>query len=83
MTTVRLPEDLEEKLEAASKTQHKSKSLFVREALARYFTDQELEKSSWEVGEPYFGNYGSGEGDLSTTYKERIWEKINAKFGSH
>jgi predicted transcriptional regulator len=79
MTTARLPYDIEQKLEAASKAQGKPKSAFIREALVQYFVNEETEKSSWEVGEPYFGKYASGEEDLSVTYKDRLKEKIRAK----
>jgi hypothetical protein len=83
MTTARLPDDLEQKLDAASKTQHKPKSEFVREALAQYFVKEETEKSSYELGQPYFGKYGSGDGSLSVTYKQRLREKIHASTHSH
>jgi hypothetical protein len=55
------------------------KSEFVREALNRYLAQDQTEKSSWELGEPYFGKYGSGDGNLSVDYKSRLREKINAK----
>ncbi|GHU80815.1 hypothetical protein FACS189468_1650 [Spirochaetia bacterium] len=83
MTTTRLPCNLEQKLDAASKAQHKPKSDFVKEALVQYFAREETEKSSWEVGEPYFGNYGSGDGNLSAEYKDRLREKIRAKHYPH
>jgi hypothetical protein len=79
MTTIRLSSDIEEKLDAASKAHNKPKSDFVREALAQYFTHNEAEKSAWEVGEPYFGKYGSGDGNLSVDYKNRLKDKIRAK----
>jgi Arc/MetJ-type ribon-helix-helix transcriptional regulator len=79
MTTARLPYELEEKLDAISKAKHVSKTDCVREAVQKYL-DQEIEdQSSWELGEPFFGNYGSGDGDLSTDYKNRLQEKIDAK----
>ncbi|MDR1024528.1 MAG: ribbon-helix-helix domain-containing protein [Treponema sp.] len=79
MTTIRLSYDMEEKLEAASRAQNKPKSDFVREALVQYFAQEETEKSAWEVGEPYFGKYGSGDGNLSVDYKNRLKDKIRAK----
>ncbi|MDR1971034.1 MAG: ribbon-helix-helix domain-containing protein [Treponema sp.] len=83
MTTIRLPQGLEEKLNTAAKTQNKPKSEFVREALSRYFAYEEAEKSSWELGEPYFGKYGSGDGNLSVDYKKRLKDKIHAKHLPH
>lgn len=79
MTTVRLPADLEKKLDSASKAGKRSKSELIKEALERYFDRDEPEKNSYELGKEYFGQYGSGEGALSTSYKARIKEKLDAK----
>jgi len=79
MTTVRLPEGLEKKLDDTSKAEKRSKSDLIKEALERYFNREEPEKDPYELGKEYFGRYGSGEKDLSTTYKARIKEKIDAK----
>jgi hypothetical protein len=83
MTSVRLPKDLEQLLEAASRARHKPKTYFVKEALVQYFYKGVPEKTAWETGEPYFGQYGSGDGTLSTTYKERLKEKNHAGKHSH
>jgi len=79
MTTVRLPADLEKKLDSASNAGKRSKSELIKEALERYFDRKEPEKDSYELGKEYFGQYGSGEGTLSTSYKTRIKEKLDAK----
>jgi hypothetical protein len=79
VTTVRLPAELNEKLDAYSSALNTTKSEVVKEALANYFAQAESEKDSWEVGEPYFGKYGSGDGTLSVTYKKRLKEKLHDK----
>jgi predicted DNA-binding protein len=79
MTTVRLPADLEKKLDTSSKAEKRSKSELIKEALERYFDRDEPEKGSYELGKEYFGAYGSGEGTLSASYKARIKEKLDAK----
>jgi hypothetical protein len=80
MTIARPPDEIERKPEAVSKIREKPKSgEFVREALARYFYEEETEKSSWEIGEPYFGKYSSGERDLSVTCKDRLKDSIRAR----
>ena len=79
MTTVRLPEDVEQKLEYLSQERNTTKTELIKEALEGYFYKQEEEKDSWEIGEPSFGKYGSGDGSLSTTYKKRIKEKLNVR----
>ena len=83
MTTVRLPIEMEQKLEILARRKHKSKTDLIREALENLFFQEESEKDSYELGEEYFGKYGSGNGTLSSTYKSRIKEKINAKYNSH
>ena len=83
MTTVRLPMEMEQKLEILARRKHKSKTDLIREALENLFFQEESEKDSYELGEEYFGKYGSGNGTLSSTYKSRIKEKINAKYNSH
>lgn len=80
MTSVRLPRELELKLENLARQRHKSKTELIRTALERFFSQEESEKDSYELGEAYFGQYGSGDGTLSTTYKAQLKKKINAKY---
>jgi len=79
MTTVRLPGELEHKLDVLSKEKQTSKSEIIKEALESYFSEAENEKDSYESGIGYFGLHGSGDGKLSVQYKSRLKEKIHAK----
>jgi Arc/MetJ-type ribon-helix-helix transcriptional regulator len=79
MTTVRLPADIEQKLELVSSAKHVTKSELIKEALELLFSREEREKDSFELGEERFGRYGSGRTDLSTNYKLLLKEKISAK----
>ena len=83
MTTVRLPIEIEQRLEILAQKKHKSKTDLIREALEKLFIQEESEKDSYELGEEYFGKYGSGDGTLSVTYKDKLKDKINAKLNSH
>jgi predicted DNA-binding protein len=83
MTTVRLPIQIEQKLETLAKAKHKSKSELIKEALEAFFQQEEAEKDSFEIGQDSFGRYGSGDGSLSVTYKLKIKEKLNAKYNTH
>jgi hypothetical protein len=83
MTTARLSEDIEQRLSASAKARGVSKSLLVKEALVKYLDTEVSERSSWDIGECYFGNYGSGDGALSTEYKKRFREKVHAKHHPH
>jgi predicted DNA-binding protein len=83
MTTVRLPLDIEQKLEVLSRSTHKSKTAIIKEAIENMFLKNENEKDSYELGEEYFGKYGSGKGNLSKDYKSLVKEKLNVKYHSH
>jgi predicted DNA-binding protein len=79
MVAVRLPENMERKLETYAKTLHKTKTEIVKEALAKYFKSYEQKRSAYELGENLFGKYKSGKDNLSTTYKQQLKDKIRAK----
>lgn len=79
MTSARLSYELEEKLDALSRAKSITKSDMVKEALVEYITQEEVGRSSWELGRDFFGKYGSGDGRLSTDYKNRLKEKIYAR----
>jgi len=83
MTTVRLPNDVEQRLEILARQRHTSKSDLIKEALESLFFKAESEKDSFSLGEEYFGKYGSGDGSLSTTYKTRMKDKVNVKYHTH
>jgi len=79
MIAVRLPETMEKKLNSYAKTLNKTKTDVVREALSLYFKNNEEKQTAYDVGEALFGKYSSGRDDLSTTYKQKLKEKIRAK----
>jgi len=83
MTSVRLPIESQLKLLALSRIMGKTKSDIIKESLDIYYAREENEMDSYTLGLPYFGKYGSGKGDLSTTYKERIKEKLRARQNSY
>jgi len=83
ITTARLPLDTRNKLLVLSRTKNKTKSDIIKESLDMYYAQAEGELDSYTLGEPYFGKYSSGESNLSTTYKERIREKLRARQNSH
>ena len=83
ITTVRLPAGSRNKLLVLTRIKGKTKSDIIKESLEMYFEHEEKEIDSYTLGLPYFGKYGSGEKDLSTTYKQRIKEKIRARQNSY
>ena len=83
MTTVRLPLEIEQKLQNLSESQHKSKSDIIKEALELLFGQEESEIDSFELGKDLFGQHGSGKGNLSTDYKTLLKEKLRARNHTH
>ena len=83
ITTARLPADTRNKLLVLSKHMNKTKSEIIKEAVEMYYEKEENEIDSYTLGLPYFGKYGSGIGDLSTTYKQRFREYLVARQNSY
>lgn len=82
MLSVRLNNTLETQLQAVSKQNHISKSQVIKDALVYYFDmlkKESKQKTPYELGDEFFGKYSSGKRDLSTTYKQKLKEKIDAK----
>lgn len=78
MTSIRLPTDIEQKLDALARTKHKTRSELIRDALEAYLEQETSQKDSYELGVPYFGKSGSDETSRSVTYRKRIREKLRA-----
>ncbi len=81
MLTVRLPQEMERKIDEEARYRRSTKTEVVKEALDLYFRRKEQQFSPFELGEDLFGRYGSGREDNSTRYKERLKEKIAGKTG--
>ena len=82
MISVRLDENIENQLNTLAQQKDTSKSKVIKEALVYYFDmlkNEYMQKSAYELGSELFGKYSSGRDDLSTTYKQKIKDKINAK----
>jgi|AntDeeMinimDraft_5_1070356.scaffolds.fasta_scaffold17557_3 predicted DNA-binding protein len=80
MISVRLPEELEKKLNQLAESENVTKTYLVKEALNKYIAEKEEKKDSYQLGKDLFGKYGSEEGDLSTTYKKRVSDRIHEKY---
>jgi len=83
ITSARLPKETRNKLLILSKSKNKSMSEIIIESVEMYYEKEENQIDSYTLGLPYFGKYSSGEGDLSTTYKQRIKEKLRARQNSY
>ncbi len=79
MLIVRLNKELEEKLEFHSRKHGLSKSKIVNDALSAYLEKHASSLSTFELGQDLFGIV-EGDESLSITYKEKLEQKLNAKF---
>ena len=82
MISVRLDEKIEKQLNLISNQKHIPKSKVIKEALIYYFDmlkKESEQKNAYDLGIEFFGKYSSGKNDLSTTYKQKLKDKINAK----
>ena len=60
MLALRLPAILEDKLEEICRSEKKTKSELLREAIELYFEAYQKRTSAYELGKEFFGKYGSG-----------------------
>jgi predicted transcriptional regulator len=79
MLTVRLPQELENRLRQIAASEKRTKTQVIRAALEGYLQARQGDKCAAELGEDLFGRHGSGDGQLSSTYKSLLKERIRAK----
>ncbi len=79
MFSIRLPKELEKKVEELSKKGQVTKSEIVRKALQEYVDKREKADQPYLLGEDLFGKYGSGFGSRSVEFKKIVRDKIYAK----
>jgi predicted DNA-binding protein len=79
MTSIRLSKELEEKLDTIAERENITKSEIIKEALEQYLVDYERKANPYDLGKEFFGKYGSGKGDLSVSYKQKVRQKIDEK----
>lgn len=78
MTTVRLNDDIDNKLSVLIELERATKTEIIKKAIVEYYEQHFSEKTPYEVGKDLFGKYGDNV-DLSQTYKTKLKEKLNAK----
>ena len=82
ITTARLPRDTRNKLLVLSKIKGKTKSDIIKDSIEMYYEYEETAIDSYTLGEPHFGNYGSGESDRAVSYKERLKKKLSDRMSN-
>lgn len=79
MFSVRLPDDLEKKLDRVSKEEKKPKSKIVKEALASYLEQRIKKPTPYELGKDLFGKYDLGNKHLARDRKKFIMDYLREK----
>jgi predicted DNA-binding protein len=79
MLSIRLPEDIEAKIEQIADSENLSKTEVVKSAIELYFKKYEETTNPFELGKDLFGKHGSGKGNLSKDYKNILKDKLRAK----
>ena len=82
MLSVRLEDAIENQLNFIAQQKHLPKSKIIKEALLHYFEilkHESKQKTAYELGSELFGKFESGKGNLSTTYKQKLSDKLHAK----
>lgn len=82
MLSIRLDDLTQNQLNIYAQSKQTSKSKIIKDALNYYFEmlkQESKSKTPYETGAELFGKYGSEQGDLSTTYKQKLKKKLNEK----
>ncbi len=82
MLSVRLDTNMENEIKRLAQNKQIPKSKIIKDALVYYFNalkEDSQQKSCYELGRDLFGKYESGTDHLSSTYKQKLKEKIDAK----
>ena len=80
MISLRLPSNLEDKLNKISKDENISKTEIIKQALISYMKEYSRKQNPYELGSELFGKYGSGNRNLSKDYKKLLKEKFHEKY---
>ena len=78
MTTVRLNEDIDNKLALLKEVEKTTKTEIIKRAIVEYYNNHIQEKTPYELGENLFGRAGSDK-DLSQSCKMKLKGKLNEK----
>ena len=78
MTTVRLNDEIDTKLSTLIEIEKLTKSEIIKRAIIEYYEKYMNKKTPYELGNEYFGKFGSND-ELSSTYKTKVREKLNEK----
>lgn len=79
MISLRIPEEMEKKLDSVARSEGKSRSEIIKQSISDYLSKKENSLTPYELGKDLFGADSSEKGDLSTNRKKYLKEMIKAK----
>ena len=79
MLSVRLPDELESRVKQVAAAEWRTKTQIIRAALEAYIKSRDTARSAYEAGKDLFGRHGSGRGDLSVGYRQKVRTRIHEK----
>lgn len=77
--SLRLDQELSNRLDALAEQTGRSKSDLLRESLKEYLERNNVRPSAWELGKHLFGKVGSGRSDLSINSEQILREKLRGR----
>lgn len=80
MISLRLPKELEEKLNQLSSVEKKTKTDIIRESLQLYIESRENRESAYELASKYFGQSTGSQNQGAIDHHEQVKRKIKQKY---
>ncbi|MCT8333421.1 ribbon-helix-helix domain-containing protein [Leptospira sp. 85282-16] len=79
MISLRLPPELERKLDSFAKSEGKSRTQIVKDSILEYIQNRGNSKTPFELGPDLFGKHDSGNADLAQNRKVYLQKTIGKK----
>jgi RHH-type transcriptional regulator, rel operon repressor / antitoxin RelB len=79
MISLRLPAELELKINSLARAEGRSRSEIVKKSIAEYVERHATMLTPYELGKDLFGKAGSGKGDLSVNRKAYLKKSLKTK----
>ena len=77
--SLRLDQELTNKLDSLARARGVSRSVLIRECLEEFLSREQQRPSAWELGKELFGRVGSGRRTLAGDRKQIVKERVRAK----
>lgn len=79
MISLRIPPELEKRLNSIAITEGKSRSEIIKESISEYISKHEANVTPFELGKDLFGTVSSGKTDLSANRKKYLKQRMESK----